>query len=430
MRILAKSYRTANIRVTGVNETKQDGVVVYNLEDIEEIVCQWSATAGFTYWLIEHSADDEVSRTHFHLVIKFKSPTKFENIKGKFPYGDIESSRNLRASIQYLIHMNDKSKKQYQWEDIHTNCLDMTPYKVQSISQQEITIQGVMESINSGKIREYNQFIEIPIELWAKYKIRIENALIYYRERICMDKNRNVAVIFISGAAGSGKTTFAKDYCCSQNKSFCISSSSNDPLQDYKGEDVLILDDLRDDSFKFHDFIKLLDNHTLSSSKSRYHNKAFIGDTIIITSVKPLQDWYYLETSEDKHQLYRRIQVMYKFTPEKIYAFDYNLSACRYEAVGSATNLNSLKAREKAKMALSILDSMGIQLNPDDREIIERGLANSTDEQLEEMERRLEADDQAKQEIAINDTRSGNKRAKRISSGTRTKRTSKAVPKQ
>lgn len=425
---MAKSYRTANIRVTAVNETKQDGVVVYNLEDIEEIVCQWSATAGFTYWFIEHSADDEVSRTHFHLVIKFKAPTKFENIKSKFPYGDIESSRNLRASIQYLIHMNDKSKKQYRWEDIHTNCLDMSPYKIQSISQQEITIQGVMESINSGRIREYNQFIEIPIELWAKYKTRIENALIYYRERICMDKNRNVAVIFISGAAGSGKTTFAKDYCCSQNKSYCISSSSNDPLQDYKGEDVLILDDLRDDSFNYHDFLKLLDNHTLSSSKSRYHNKAFIGDTIIITSVIPIDDWYFFETREDKHQLKRRIQVMYKFTPEKIYAYDYNLSKKRYDEVGSATNLISLKAREKAKMALSILDSMGIQLNPNDREIIERGIKNSTDEELEAMERKLAEEERVKQELSIKDSRPVNKRAKKVSSGT--KRTRKAVPKQ
>ena len=38
-----------------------------------------------------------------------------------------------------------------------------------------------MERIDKGEIKEYNQFEMIPIELWAKYKTRIENALIYYR---------------------------------------------------------------------------------------------------------------------------------------------------------------------------------------------------------------------------------------------------------
>ena len=40
-------------------------------------------------------------------------------------------------------------------------------------------------------------------------------------------------------------------------------------------EDVLILDDLRDSDFKFTDLLKILDNHTKSTVKSRYHNKAF-----------------------------------------------------------------------------------------------------------------------------------------------------------
>ena len=92
-----------------------------------------------------------------------------------------------------------------------------------------------MERIDKGEIKEYNQFEMIPIELWAKYKTRIENALIYYRERICMDKNREINVMFLSGDTGTGKTSFAKQYCQSLKKSYCVSSSSNDVMQDYKG---------------------------------------------------------------------------------------------------------------------------------------------------------------------------------------------------
>lgn len=398
---MAKSYRNANIRVSSENDTNDDGLKLYTFTDIESILKDWSENSGFTYWFIEHEADDEVSMTHWHIVIKFKSPMPFAPIKSRFPYGLIENTKNMKNSIHYLIHLNDKSKKQYAWGDIRTNCLDMTPYKVQTSSQQEVTLQGVMESINSGTIREYNQFEVIPIELWAKYKTRIENALTYYRERICVDKNRAIEVIFISGATGLGKTTFAKDYCSGLHKSKCVSSSSNDPLQDYKGEDVLILDDLRDDSFKFHDFLKLLDTHTLSSSRSRYHNKPFIGDTIIITSTKPLSDWYFDESSEDKHQLYRRIRQMVKFTSDVIFAFEYDDKLCRYIPAGSSRNYITMKAKERAKLAVKLFDAVGVEFTPANKKVIQDAIKNYTDDdwkqvEKEEIEEATEAEKKAR----------------------------------
>lgn len=381
---MAKSYRNANIRVTAENDTEHEGPVLYTLTDIEIKLKDWAESAGVTYWFIEHPADDEVSTTHFHIVIKFKSPMPFETIKNRFPYGNIENTRNLRNSIQYLIHLNDKSKVQYSWDDIKTNCQDMSPYKVQSSSQQEVTIQAILECIDSGKIKEYNQYTAIPIELWAKYKTRIENALTYYRERICMDKDRNITVIFMSGPTGIGKTTFAKRYSETRYPSVkpCISSSSNDPLQDYKGEPVLILDDLRDDSFKYHDFLKLLDNHTLSSSKSRYHNKPFIGDVIIITSTRPINDWYFNKTPEDKHQLYRRVNQWLKFDGEKIYAFEYNEKTRRYEPAGTALNPIMMEVKKRKEIIMGVFDTMGVEFTPSDKKNLESALDNMTDEEF------------------------------------------------
>lgn len=377
---LAKSYKTAFIRVTSENET-ETGTVVYFKEDISNILKEWSESASITYWFIEHSADEEVSKTHYHIVIRFKSPTPFENIKSKFPYGNIESARNVKATIQYLIHLNDKSKVQYAWEDIITNCEDMTPYKVQTNSQQEITIQKIMEDIDKGIIREYNQFNIIPIELWAKYKTRIENGLTYYRERVCMDKNREIAVVFCCGDTGTGKTTFAKQYCDSAKKSYCVSSSSNDPMQDYKGEDVLILDDLRDSDYKFTDLLKILDNHTKSTVRSRYHNKAFIGEMIIITSYKPLNDWYFDISSENKHQLYRRIKTMYKFTADKIFCFEYDEMKHRYEPLGSTPNMITMKAKEKARVAINMMAALGVEFEPDLRSKLDSAIESKSEEE-------------------------------------------------
>ena len=128
---MAKSMKTAFIRVSSVNNT-QNGVVRYKKEDIDQLMKEWSVSANFTYWFIEHSADEEVSMTHWHIVIKFRTPMPFDNIKSHIPYGDIESAKSVKNSVQYLVHLNDKSKVQYKWEDIVTNCEDMTPYKVQS----------------------------------------------------------------------------------------------------------------------------------------------------------------------------------------------------------------------------------------------------------------------------------------------------------
>lgn len=196
-----------------------------------------------------------------------------------------------------------------------------------------------------------------------------------------MDKDRDITVIFMSGAAGIGKTSFAKMYSKARYPSAepCVSSSSNDPLQDYKGEPVLILDDLRDDSFKYHDFLKLLDNHTLSSSKSRYHNKPFIGNLIIITSTRPINDWYFNKTPEDKHQLYRRVSQWLKFDGEKIYAFEYDDKTKRYEPVGTAINPIVMELKKRKAFLLGIFDAVGVEFTPADRSKLETGLNNMTD---------------------------------------------------
>jgi hypothetical protein len=71
--------------------------------------------------------------------------------------------------------------------------------------------------------------------------------------------------------------------------------------------------------------LKLLDNHTSSSVRSRYNNKVFNGEIIIITSVIPLYQWYSgidsKITEESKTQLYRRISEYYEMDKNYIKAY-------------------------------------------------------------------------------------------------------------
>ena len=89
-----------------------------------------------------------------------------------------------------------------------------------------------------------------------------------------------------------------------------MSSASNDVVDDYKGQDAIILDDLRPSSLGLSDLLKMLDNNTASSVKSRFANKVFNGKMIVITSTVPLNHWYRLHLYNDNDsivQLYRRI---------------------------------------------------------------------------------------------------------------------------
>ena len=384
-----KSLRTAFIRVSAINDTKL-GRFEYTLSDIEKILSNWSRSASLTYWAIEHDEADKdeeeeeieneedkndivqdefiaEGNVHFHIVIQFNSPTPFDNIKKKFNYGKIQSAQNMKRAIQYLVHLNNPEKKKYLWESIITNG-ELEQYKkVDNV----ITLEFVIDKIDKGEIKEYNLSDYVDCMQYCKHDRMFEKAFRYYRERLCMNKNRDITVMFFGGATGKGKTTFAKKYCEKKKLHYCVSSAANDPIQDYKGEEVLILDDLRDDSYKFHEFLKQIDNHTLSSAKSRFVNKWFIGDTIIITSSKPLKDWYENEPKEDKKQLYRRIKVMYDFTEEWIYIYEYNERKSNYVLTGKAPNVITLEDRRTNVMSTKIFADMGIKVEKIDTGDIE-----------------------------------------------------------
>ena len=134
---------------------------------------------------------------------------------------------------------------------------------------------------------------------------------------LALNTDRQVEVVFICGKGGTGKTYYAKKLLKSLGYDYCISSSSNDPFQDYMGQRAIILDDLRDRAFEFEDLLKILDNNTSSSVRSRFTNKVFNGDMIVITSSVPLNYWYkdYQYRGYDALvQLYRRISCYVKMT--------------------------------------------------------------------------------------------------------------------
>ncbi|MBR4296354.1 MAG: hypothetical protein IKT56_05935, partial [Clostridia bacterium] len=332
------------------------------------------------------TSPDGVVPTHYHIYFKFKSPVHFPYLKEAFPYGDIEKARSGNACVQYLIHKNNPEKTQYSKDEVISNFtqdeleyLFLNNKKLEKLNE-ESELADILEGIANNEIRRFNMFDYISVELYSKHRAKIENAFKYRDIKLLTNPNRSIDVIFVTGAAGNGKTTFAKSFGNGYN-GICVSSSSNDPLQDYCDQDVLILDDLRDEDFKFQDLLKILDPHTASSMKSRYNNKVFVGKLIVITSYKTLRDWYGKVPHDAKKQLYRRMSLYVQVEKEEIdiYTIDADLTKTLIATLPNVVP-TLIKEQEKAKKTDEFVsgainhyfDSMK-SLVPEEE--IERGLA-------------------------------------------------------
>lgn len=272
--------------------------------DIQETCMKYKTIKQWAYIL--HDKDD--TRPHYHIYLNF-SPSSCDSkiVAGWFsiPENFIERVKGRKADmLLYLTHGNDsqKNKHQYSPSEVHAN-FDF---------ETEIKASKIIGDFENHTYAEMLLYIDtLPVSEKATLFSRTKKLWEFECTKRGMDTDRHIEVLFITGKGGTGKTYYAKKLLKEVYKyDYCISSSSNDPWQDYLGQRAIILDDLRDKSFELEDLLKILDNDTSSSIKSRFSNKVFTGKMIIITSAVPLVYWYpeYKCSKFDTlNQLYRRI---------------------------------------------------------------------------------------------------------------------------
>lgn len=258
---------------------------------------------------------------HFHAVLTFTQAKTYKTVADFFgiePQFVEKIKHGTKAAQLYLVHHNDKAKYQYPVSEVtasfdYADLVDDTP-SLENVSD-------VLHNIESGLIRPYDIMNKVSIEFYTKYKRRINDAFEYViKKKGGLD--RDMKCYYFYGASGSGKTTFAKDYAAAEGWSTFVSSGGKNPLDDYAGQDCIILDDIRGNVFSLADFLKLTDNNTDSMVGCRYYNKSLAYcKAIICTSVLSLDDLYSGVTDEHKEplkQLIRRFTNVIEFTPENM----------------------------------------------------------------------------------------------------------------
>lgn len=290
--------------------------------------------------------------------------------KGKFAYDNM---------LAYLIHAKDEDKHLYDASEVvSSGCYKdgkplFRPYadyynerkkeweagRIKKKNDKARVDADILEEmILTGQVcRNQILLTDEYYDIYARNKRRCEDALdTYAQHKIAktvqaMENGEfKLSVLFITGQSGSGKSMFTdnmtrqiiKDVKEQYNEDWTVCSvAASNPFDEYNGEEVLIMDDLRGMSLTASDWLKLLDSDRANYGGARYRNKRMACRVVIINSEKDvLEFFYYLKNSgggdrsEAMDQFFRRIMARVK-----VYRVPDNLDVRRIE-VGEVQNLN------------------------------------------------------------------------------------------
>lgn len=319
---------------------------------------------------------------HYHLYLWFKSPQPTENILSRLrSFGvtcDIQQLEKIKkddSAVAYATHENvDKPK--YPRSLIKAN-FDFNPIidkeaKKHALRKDVDRLIQITSGIEKGEIKEYNINSKITMQEYITYTKEIKLAFEYRANMLRNEVSRSMECIFITGDSGTGKSTYAKKIAAEHNYSVYVSSGSNDVLDGYGGQECLILDDLRPSSMGLADLLKMLDNNTASTVKSRYRNKILECRMIIITTTLGIEEFFknvFAEQKETIVQLKRRCKLMIRMSEKSIETYLYDENKRNYELLGVIDNIilleykkQSLTNEQKFEIAKRLLGSTGDML--------------------------------------------------------------------
>lgn len=365
-----KSFR--NIEIMQQTGFLPDG----KIDAIADILNTSDKIRNYAYILHDKDKkeDGTVKPPHYHIMVRFTDAYKLKTIMGIFdnliPEQYFEGIKGRWGdALAYLTHSNAPKKHQYNPAAVVSNFA----WEKEAAEAKKIKeLEEVIDKIDSGEIRLFNYTDYMTANFYAKYRRQIDTAFKFRNDRLkSKEVNRNMRCIYIMGGSGTGKTTYAKEYAKKLGYSTFISSGSNDPLDGYAGQDCIILDDLRPSCMGLSDLLKMLDNNTASTVKSRYFNKVLECKLIIITTTLDIESFFknvFSEETEACKQLKRRCDLVVEFpqdeTTDKLKIYQYNIKADCYDLLGYQDNplqrfvREDKERKERAIKAMSVLGAV------------------------------------------------------------------------
>lgn len=341
-------------------------------KDIDTVISRIKSLTNLKSWaIITHDKDmlsnGQLKPAHFHCVLTFSNAKTIKSIADtiRVEMQYIERIRTTTKSARlYLIHRNNPEKYQYSPDEVKAS-FEYVSYVDDCPAKQRR--ENIAERIESGEIKQYSLCKYVSIDEYSR-NYRYYQKCFEYRQNKLKGLDRNMECIFVTGGSGTGKTSYAKMIASQKGYACYISSGGKNPLDNYQGEECIILDDTRSSTWNLTDFLKLTDNHTDSLIGCRYYNKSIAEcKLLIVTSVKSLDEFYEYATKEDnepKIQLLRRFFMVVEMTIENMTIKYYNDNLMRHIPAFKVRNpIAALFEPKVAKKAVAdFIQFMGLEI--------------------------------------------------------------------
>lgn len=235
---------------------------------------------------------DEIAKTgtfHTHIFVYSHSPMRFSTLKGRFPIAHIEKAYgSAKENRDYIL----KSGKWENDEKSETS-VEGSFYEYGTLPKERDENNPKMSKLLDN-IREGKQTTEI-IDDTPEFAFRIRDIDVL-RQTLLSEKyiteNRELAVSYIFGASGTGKTRSiyqehdAKEICRITN--YRIGKGIS--FDGYWGQDVLVFEEFNS-QIAIEDMLNYLDIYPLYLP-ARYNDKVACYTKVYITSNLPLSEQY------------------------------------------------------------------------------------------------------------------------------------------
>ena len=324
--------------------------------------------------------DGNPVKEHIHVMLCFQNARSLKNVAsilGDKPQYLEKWDERANNGFAYLIHATRGAKVKAQYSP--ANVLANFPYAEELKKQTlEVLKKKSRQKIDVLLDVYYNEEMtldELEQELtgaqYGRYKKQIDTITSKILERHAdiwrqdmLKNNRRVKVIWIYGAACTGKTSLARSIAKQDGRAYYVSGSSRDVFQSYNGEHILILDELRSNVIPYHDLLRILDpfgNQERIMAPARYSDKSLACDLIIITTPFNPVDFYDeifddINTVDSLEQLVRRITITLYVNSDSICAVRYCQERRHYYAVPDAECENPYSQKNRPDSEIDVLE--------------------------------------------------------------------------
>lgn len=297
--------------------------------------------------LIVHSLDkndlNELVFPHVHLYGKYSDKRTITRIAKvlsiKVQYIEFPKDKNRyfeENQLAYLTHAQQPDKYQYPPLEVETfGTFDYSNFILSNAKKFEKQSATVKRKRTDESLDLFNQQIlkgELFLEniladddlflLYSNHKLQFKQAFDSYAERLAFKNLKDLTtgkykltVMYFQGKSSLGKSYLARTIAqkvreyAEENKfkSRIYSASSSNPFDDYYGEDIILLDDIRPDSLRKADWLKLLDPINTSRMSARFTNKQVVPRLILITNTQLPEQFFNIFKDEALDQYIRRI---------------------------------------------------------------------------------------------------------------------------